>query len=221
MLTSQNKMWTKTFYINLRKAYVTTSEYLLSKLPLQNKVLAWSSALNPDLRKKSTTFIAFQKFVESLPQIVPDSDKGLLIEEIRPYSNDLDIDELESLGIFSESKKNSRIDLDWWCHIFNIKKQGSFKYKLLPILVKALMTPFSGPLVEGSFNIMDDIVTEDRSVLTVENYEAISTVKYNLRKRKIKAIKFKPCTNMRRAIHTAHASYQQLMSPKKAEKVFK
>ena len=46
------------------------------------------------------------------------------------------------------------------------------------------MSIFSGPLIESTFNIMDDIVEKDRSKLTVENYEAVAIVKPLLRERK-------------------------------------
>lgn len=216
MLDSQDRVWAVKFLTNLRDAYINTTKYLLSRLPLRNKTLARFSALNPCLRKKSTTLKAFHKLAESLPQIV--CDKSLLLEEIREYTIDKKIDDLEELCVFSESQKDSRIDLHWWSHVFNIQDQGTLKYPLLSQFVKAILTPFSGPLVEGSFNIMGDIITQDRTVLTVENYEAISTIKYHLRRKKIKAIELEPSPNMRKAIHTAYASYQQHLLKKKNRK---
>ena len=47
------------------------------------------------------------------------------------------------------------------------------KYKL----ISALMSIFSGPPIESTFNIMDDLVEKDHSKLTVENYEAVAIVK--------------------------------------------
>ena len=48
-------------------------------------------------------------------------------------------------------------------------------------LISALKSMFSGPLIESTFNIMDDIVEKERSKLTVENYEAVATVKTSLK----------------------------------------
>lgn len=45
---------------------------------------------------------------------------------------------------------------------------------------------FRGPLVEPSFNIMDDIIEKDRDRLTVENYETIAIVNPTLRKKNVK-----------------------------------
>ena len=50
-------------------------------------------------------------------------------------------------------------------------------------LISALMSIFSGPLIESTFNIMDDIVEKDRSKLTVENYEAVAIVKTSLKRK--------------------------------------
>ena len=44
-------------------------------------------------------------------------------------------------------------------------------------LISTLMSIFSGPLIESTFNIMDDIVEKECSKLTVENYEAVAIVK--------------------------------------------
>lgn len=80
-----------------------------------------------------------------------------------------------------------------------------------------MLTPFSGPLIEGSFNLMDDIITEDRSKLTVENYEAISSVKYSLHRKKMKSVNLKPCSKMRKNIRTAYTSYQEHLVKKKSK----
>ena len=39
--------------------------------------------------------------------------------------------------------------------------------------ISAMLSLLSGPLIESTYNIMDDNVEKDRSKLTVENYEAI------------------------------------------------
>ncbi|KAG8175384.1 hypothetical protein JTE90_007395 [Oedothorax gibbosus] len=157
---------------------------------------------------------ALVKLSESLPQVLESSEKATFVEEVREYTVDQEIDNLENLGVYSKCD-NMIIDLNWWSHIFRLEQDGELKYKVLPKLVKAVITPFSGPLVEGSFNIMDDIITADRSTLTVENYEAIYTIKYNLRRQKLKAIDLKPNVNMRKAIHTAYTSYKEHISKKK------
>ena len=51
------------------------------------------------------------------------------------------------------------------------------------VLISALMSIFSGPLIESTFNIMDDTVEKDCSKLTVENYEAVAIVKTSLKRK--------------------------------------
>ena len=58
----------------------------------------------------------------------------------------------------------------------------SIKFKKYA-LISALMSIFSGPLIESTFNIMDDIVEKDRNKLTVENYEAVTIVKTSLKRK--------------------------------------
>ena len=58
----------------------------------------------------------------------------------------------------------------------------SIKFKKYS-LISALMSIFSGPLIESTFNIMDDIVEKDRSKLTVENYETVAIVETSLKRK--------------------------------------
>ena len=50
-------------------------------------------------------------------------------------------------------------------------------------LISALMSIFNGPLIESTFNIMDDIVEQNCSKLTVENYETVAIVKTSLKRK--------------------------------------
>lgn len=95
---------------------------------MTNTTLAWFSALNPNLRKKSTTFVAFDKLAQALPQVVDNSDRAALLDEIRQYTIDQQIDDLEVSGVFSDSNKDCRIDLNWWSYIFELKSHGELKY---------------------------------------------------------------------------------------------
>lgn len=106
---------------------------------------------------------------------------GSYMQEVNMYIIDDKIN-LILTDIDEWDKEGFRIDVDWWSKIFKITENGCKKYKLLSCLVKAVMTVFSGPLVEGIFNIMDDIISDDRTSLTVENYEASSIIKYYLKK---------------------------------------
>lgn len=140
-------------------------------------------------------------------------ERGHLLDECRHYTTDPEIDELENLKVYS---KTDRIDYNWWSDIFEMKKSdGELKFRYLSLLVKALLTIFFGPLIEGTFNIMDDIVTSDKSAPTVENYEALSIIKYNLKRKKIVSVDLKPDPAMRTAIHNSYQEYQNFLKEKR------
>lgn len=48
-------------------------------------------------------------------------------------------------------------------------------------LARALLSVFTGPLVEGSFNIMDDIIEKDRTSLNIETYEGFAVIKTHVK----------------------------------------
>ena len=50
-------------------------------------------------------------------------------------------------------------------------------------LISALMSIFSGPLIESTFNVMDDIIEKEHSKLTVENYKVVTIVKTSLKRK--------------------------------------
>lgn len=80
---------------------------MFKNLPLNNKVLIWLSALNPQQRKCSTTLSAFEKLSEKLSQVVNLSNRSCFIE-VRQYTTDNDIAHLEAAGL----SHTARIDSD-------------------------------------------------------------------------------------------------------------
>jgi len=115
-----------------------------------------------------------------LPNVVPPEEIGLLVEECRAYQ--LDEDMLLRLQSYTEG--NCRVDVDWWSHVVSLKKaERDLRYPTLCKLVKALLSIFTGPLVEGSFNLMDDILEADRCSMNVETYESLAVIKSTLKAR--------------------------------------
>lgn len=100
------------------------------------------------------------------------------------YNVDTDVKQLAD-----DYKKNDDIDTGFWGKIFKLESFNKPWYSALTTLVLSLLTIFSGPLVESSFNIMDDIVEQDGVRLTIENYEAVALVKSTLRK-KVKKLQY-------------------------------
>ena len=72
---------------------------------------------------------------------------------------------------------NAPVPLDeWWAAVASLKK-----FPLLCKMAFALMSCFHGPHVEGSFNVMGDVLCPKSGRMLVQTYSAIQTVKYGLR----------------------------------------
>lgn len=57
------------------------------------------------------------------------------------------------------------------------------RFPILGKLVKALLSIFTGPLIEGSFNLMDDILEVDRCSMNLKTYESLAIVKSAIKAR--------------------------------------
>ena len=68
-----------------------------------------------------------------------------------------------------------RLDV-WWSAVLKLPK-----YTALCTLVRAIMTCFHGPQVEGSFNVMGDIINQKSCRIGIETW----IVKYSLRARQV------------------------------------
>ncbi|KAL2080712.1 hypothetical protein ACEWY4_024505 [Coilia grayii] len=92
-------------------------------------------------------------------------------------------DKLLSVGKFSHFAVNkARLDKKPWVReLYKALREGYTKAAVLVELVKALLSVFTGPLVEGSFNIMDDIIEKDRVRLSTETYEGFAIIKSHLK----------------------------------------
>lgn len=165
----------KEFRTTLKTAYSRCAAYMLKKLPLKNSCFIKFSGLDPDLRGTTSTFLALAKLGESLPNIISEDDSSSLDTEIRLYQID------SSLSTLTEDKSVEK----FWVALFKAKaSDGLLKYTYLSKLIKAVVTCFHGPHVEGAFNLMDNIMTSTRTSLNNTGLDAIQTVKYFLMSKK-------------------------------------
>lgn len=211
--------WLDAFYVELREGYQAAAKYLLEKLPLNNEALKLVSSLDPELRKMETTFTGLENLARLVPNVVSSEESGVLHDELRTYVADPAVNHLAQL--YSDKKKmasknseisSPRLDTDWWCVIAKMNE-----YPVLSRLALACMTIFSGPLVEGSFNIMDDIITDDRASLAVENYDALAHVKYTLRAAGSKSDTMIVTAHMKKRCNAAHKTYKEHIRQVKAK----
>ncbi|GBO23591.1 hypothetical protein AVEN_195709-1 [Araneus ventricosus] len=77
------------------------------------------------------------------------------------------------------------------------------------------MSVFCGPLVEGTFNIVDAIITDDRTSLTIQKYGACSLIKYYLRSQGKKSTTLIPGHKMRQNSFSARRIYHENLKEKK------
>lgn len=112
-------------------------------------------------------------------------------------------------------KRNDDTDTGFWGKVFQLVSFNKPRYPALTTLVSSLLTIFSGPLVESSFNIMDDIVQHDRARLTIENYEAVAIVKSTLKKKKLKSYNMPVDSKMKQSCIRAFATYKTFLQDKK------
>lgn len=201
--------WLDNILTNLRAGYVSAATKIL-QLPLKNKVLRRLSVLDPELHNHSQTTLAFKHLARALPNVVKPEEEGDLAMELNAYSVDRQVQ-----SICDEYGKGKRVDTDFWAHVSQLKTFDEQRYPTLCKLVCSLLTIFSGPLIESTFNIMGDIIEEDRTKLTIENYEAVAIVKSVMKRKKVHAATLKVTASMKRCCISAYSSYQKHLQSKK------
>lgn len=206
----QTSHWAKDVAKKLRTGYEQTLTFLLDKLPLKNGTITHLSCLDPSAFKDTSTLTSFKALAKSLPNVVDSNELGLLDGEVRDFTVDTRVEKLAS----SYNCDSGRIDTDFWSKVFALKRDQP-SYPVLSKLVKALLSIFSGPLVEASFNLMDDCIRSDRARLGVENYEATAVVKSTLRSRGEKASSFTINKSMITYIKTSKGRYYKEMERRK------
>lgn len=194
--------WLDSFYSALRQSYIACATGMM-KLPLLNETIIELSHLSPGCQKSNTTGAALLKLATKLPNVISPEELGLLDEEVKAYTVDLDISLIEA----DEEDDNFRLDMSWWSKIFGMKSKGQVKYNILSRLVKALLSIFCGPLVEASFNIMDDILRSDRSRMTTQNYEALAMIKSSMIGRQESTTSIQITPSMKSSVSSAYSRF--------------
>ncbi|GFT33279.1 uncharacterized protein TNCV_4767591 [Trichonephila clavipes] len=162
------------------KAVVNTIED--NNIPWANLIsVLMDSSLDPELRGKTSTILAFEKLSSFMSHIFSDNEKSKVEAEIRLYQSDIDITK-EMLYTSDESGNQVKCTIDkYWSKVFNLKDfTNDYKYPTLAKLVKACLSCFHSPLVESAFNLMDTLVADYRTSLKIDFLDAVQTIKYDL-----------------------------------------
>ncbi|KAH3749420.1 hypothetical protein DPMN_183918 [Dreissena polymorpha] len=202
----------KKFYSHLRTGYVMAAIKML-KMPLNNHTIRQMTVLDPALVGHSQVEQAMKNLGKKMPQVLSKEDLGALSQEASIYNVDLQVKDLQA-----KYKEDDRIDSGYWVKVFDLNNFCAMRYPTIKKLVMPLLTVFSGPLIESTFNIMDDIIEKDRTKMTVVNYEAVAIVKTALRKKNVKSTDLKVTPNMKKACISAYSSYQKYLKEMKEEK---
>ncbi|XP_060756695.1 putative uncharacterized protein DDB_G0281733 [Neoarius graeffei] len=208
----EKKLWVGNLYNSLREGYMKATEFLLKNLPLDNHIVTSLSALTPSLIQSESLCSAFMALGKALPNVVPSEALGLLQEEVRAYQIDPDLVPLAN----TYDEENGRVDVDWWSQVALLRTERGARYPTLMKLVRALLSIFTGPLVEGSFNIMDDILEADRCRMNVETYEGLAIIKSTMKARKWTASTMSIDQPLRHSCLASYKTYQLHLEKKKA-----
>ena len=152
---------------------------LQRKLPLDNELLKSMSSLDPKLRGNSVCTKLLRKLPTFVTNVLTEEEEEKYDLEVRKYQVHLGLPS----AVYSEGG-TVRLDT-WWT---SVVKTGVF-----PTLCKmalAIMSCFHGPAVEGSFNIMGDIIDPKSARMNIETFSAIQTVKYGLRASQKSALEY-------------------------------
>ena len=154
------------FLNKAREAYIACASYLQQKLPLQNRLLKFASAIDPMARGHSLAASYLKKLCELLSSYLTLEDKLGLEGSIHRYMVD------SSLPPYDEDEE--RCD-EWWGVVLE-----SGKYPGLSKVALAVLTIFHGPQIESSFSVMTNIIDDKSTTMSIETYSATQTTKYRL-----------------------------------------
>ena len=185
------------FYKKLCTAYVTAAAYIKKKYAINNPCLKSFCALDPKLHQSSLTH-------ENLLNLKPyfetflSNDCGEFSTEIQKYVTDSELPLPE---------ETERLDI-WWNKVFKTKR-----YPVLSSLVCPCLSIFTGPMVECSFSIMNDIIDSRSGCMEIDTYSAIVTTKYNIKSTgKSAAIKYNRKDILRDPVDSTLSYYMRTSS---------
>ena len=157
-------------------AYTNAASYMQAKLPLCNQLLICLSAIDPKAQGHSVTHKHLKKLVKFFPTVIK---SGPEMDEYLKDASRIQVDaSLPETDIVSAGQPSKRKQLDhWWAEVMP-------QYPTLGKVVKACLSIFTGPQIEQSFSVMNDIIDKKSNRLDIKTYSAMQAVKYDLKARK-------------------------------------
>ena len=151
----------------VKQSCLASGKYLQNMYDITNPILKAFSAIDPVTRGHTLTFTYLSKLFSHFKFILQDSTNSDYLDEIKKYQLD------KSLPVYTQE---SYPDIClWWAIVFD-----SNKYPTLSKIIKAALSIFTGPQVESSFSMINDVVTPRASRISVKMYSSYMSVKYSL-----------------------------------------
>ncbi|GBN16165.1 hypothetical protein AVEN_51406-1 [Araneus ventricosus] len=213
-LNGPNDCIKQEFLYKVKKVYANCAHYLQKKLPLASPLLKCISSIDPVTRGKDVTLKRLQKLPSFITNVLTSTeDKEAYALEIHQYQVDLKLP-----APSDDSGKLIPIDI-WRSKLFTMEK-----YTSLSKMVKAVISCFHGPQVEGTFNIMSDLIDRRPGRMHIETYSSIQSVKYKIMSREQPAVEsFRKKdflhdaidSNMCKNLRSSRKCYQEELDSKK------
>lgn len=129
--------------------------------------------LNPKLRCEANTFEMMSKLLNNVPQVIPPGLSTDILDEWRLYM----VIEVPAEWYTTPDGSSKSID-EYWNNVFQCNDDsGGKKFKLLPVVVKALMCLAHGNAdPERGFSVNKRIFSSDRSLLSEASINGLRTV---------------------------------------------
>ncbi|KAL3195697.1 hypothetical protein MRX96_001819 [Rhipicephalus microplus] len=187
----------KAFYIGARAFYIACAKHLISRLPLDNKLLFHLRFLNPAIEGSSTT-PSLRYVANSLPQVIPPCDVSSLT------------DEWNSLICETSDWESSSNVVTHWVSVFSLQTPaGQAKYPKVTKLVKAVLSlPHGNADCERGFSENKQTV-HHRSTLSIASISSLRQTKAFMKRYSGDATKVPLTKDIQRSVEKSHKVYRE------------
>jgi hypothetical protein len=206
----------KEFLASVKEALTATARYLQGKLPLANLLLRCLSALDPKVQGQSMTYGVLKRLKQYFPTCLTEEQHDAYLHEITKLQTD---DQLPA----ADREDGTFLRLDhWWALVF-----ATGKYPILSQIVKAAISIFTGPQVEQSFSIMNNVLNSKTNSLDTRTFSAMQNIRYDLSAKNTTSVKAYHRKDILRTpvdrslvfhMNTAYGRYKRKIADAKTEK---
>ena len=165
MKSKSDSVLVKDFLTEIEQVFIKSAVYIQKKYAMDNELLICLSALDPIVRGHSKAHSLLLKLIEFFKFAIPSESDNDITNQLMNFKIDQCLPNFE-IG--------ERID-KWWNFVFQ-----SGRYPSLSKIVKAALSIFTGPQIEASFSVMNDMDKKSNR-MDVSTYSAIMNVKYSLK----------------------------------------